>query len=310
MLKEKTTTTIIKRRKAEKNYLTDEFIDSAETDCSSILWLNQKMGEKILKDRNFTPNDLPDQQATNRKLRSKKNKKVDLLIKDMQQGNWHPTTIIFSRDGLLRDGQHRISAAIQSGVDVQFNVHVGAKASIMSKLDRHKARSASEWLGLDYFQNKGLKPSYWSMAEKIATRGMSFFESKRKTKTEIQTHNPTDSEVAGYCDKKLEAIKWCSSLSANKKPKGFSRYAWRVALAEMYHKSPEKALLLLHSLGSATKASCPSRQIVKIMAEQSKERDLDHRDFFIDQLQRFFYCMDRFLNDKGIRGVVGKKNNL
>jgi len=81
-------------------------------------------------------------------------------------------------------------------------------------------------------------------------------------------------------------------------------------LAEMYHKSLEKALLLLHSLGGATKASCPSRQIVKIMAEQSKESDLDHRDFFIDQLQRFFYCMDRFLNGKGIRGVVGKKNNL
>ena len=292
--------------------LTSEHIENAEHESASIMRVTPKMAQEILDKRNTTPSDLPEHQATNRPLRDKNNKKVDLLIKDMQQGNWFPTTVIFSNDGLLRDGQHRFSAIAQSKATVNLLVHVGADPDIMGKLDRGKPRSIKEVLGLNLFQKPEwkLKASYWARAEKIISRGMSYLSVRKKTKSNIANFFYTDEELFSYANKKRDAVKWAAGLSGSKKPKGFGRVAFRIALAEMYHKSPEKALLLLHALVSETKKSCPSNAIVDIMGESSKESGLDHREFFIDQIQRLFYCMDRFLKGKGITKKIGYKIKL
>jgi hypothetical protein len=292
--------------------LTSEHINGARRDHASIMSVTPEMAQEVLNTRNTTPSDLPEHQASNRPLRDKKNKKVDLLIKDMKQENWFPTTVIFSRDGKLRDGQHRFSAIAQSKATVNLLVHVGADPDIMGKLDRGKPRSIKEVLGLNLFQKPEwkLKASYWAKAEKIVSRGMSYLSVKKKTKSDICNFFATDSEVFDYANKKRDAVKWAASLSGSKKPKGFGRVSFRVALAEMYHKNPEKALLLLHALVSKTKKSCPSNAIVDVMGECSKESDLDHREFFIDQIQRLFYCMDRFMKGQGINTNIERKVNL
>lgn len=94
----------------------------------------------------------------NRNLRPKV---VRAFATDMMSGNWSPSHqgIAFAVGGRLLDGQHRLSAIVQSGVSVPFLVCRdipekidGSKATVMDTLDRGNARSIADVLKLSHGQ--------------------------------------------------------------------------------------------------------------------------------------------------------------
>ena len=84
----------------------------------------------------------------NRTLRPKY---VSVLARQMAAGNWqfNGGTISFSREGLLLDGQHRLSAVVESGVTIVVLVVTELNAESQDTMDSGAKRTASDVLALN-----------------------------------------------------------------------------------------------------------------------------------------------------------------
>ena len=69
----------------------------------------------------------------------------------MALGEWRlsPEAIVISRTGRLLNGQHRLSAVVQSGVPVRFMTIRGPEDDVFSVLDRGAVRTTSDALNSD-----------------------------------------------------------------------------------------------------------------------------------------------------------------
>jgi hypothetical protein len=83
----------------------------------------------------------------NRRLR---NGRVDQMSRDMIKGNWDDNgeTIKFSRTGVLLDGQHRLSAVIQSDTVQVFTVIAGLEDKVRRSVDTGGKRTVGDQLTL------------------------------------------------------------------------------------------------------------------------------------------------------------------
>lgn len=84
-------------------------------------------------------------------------RRVTLYAADMSQHNWalNGEAIIFSANGTLLDGQHRLHAVIRSGVAVLLLVVRGVETDAMH-IDRGMSRSVSQWLRHRNIKNAAL----------------------------------------------------------------------------------------------------------------------------------------------------------
>lgn len=85
-------------------------------------------------------------------------KHVNTLASDMRNGAWVVTgeAIKFSRDGRLLDGQHRLSAVVQSGVTVKMLVVTDLADAAQDRMDTGARRTAADMLHLNGFANAAL----------------------------------------------------------------------------------------------------------------------------------------------------------
>lgn len=77
-------------------------------------------------------------------------KTVSAYALDMKNGRWEidsPTPITIGEDGVLKDGQHRLSAVVESGVPITFVV--ATVDSAVSIFDTQKVRTTNQWLRLN-----------------------------------------------------------------------------------------------------------------------------------------------------------------
>lgn len=74
---------------------------------------------------------------------------------DMAAGRWQENgaTIVFSEDGHLLDGQHRLSAVIRAGVSIRFYVVTNVKQSTFWSIDGGIKRSASDVFAISGYTN-------------------------------------------------------------------------------------------------------------------------------------------------------------
>lgn len=75
---------------------------------------------------------------------------VASLVRDMEDGNWldNGATITFSDEGVLLDGQHRLTAVVESGVSITVIVVRGASAESQHTMDTGAKRTLSNALKL------------------------------------------------------------------------------------------------------------------------------------------------------------------
>jgi hypothetical protein len=90
--------------------------------------------------------------SVNRKLRRAR---VAMYAKQMKAGKWRLTgeTIVFSPDGLLLQGQHRLAACIESQTEFESIVVRGIPVEAMALMDSGLARSAGDTLSLVHVTN-------------------------------------------------------------------------------------------------------------------------------------------------------------
>lgn len=79
----------------------------------------------------------------NRRMRTAK---VNEFARDMQAGNWamNGETIKFAADGVLLDGQHRLSAIVKAGVSVELLVVTGLDAATQHTMDVGAKRTTGD----------------------------------------------------------------------------------------------------------------------------------------------------------------------
>ena len=83
----------------------------------------------------------------NRKINSRV---VDAMVRDLESGNWmeNGSTITFSSDGVLLDGQHRLTAVSESGVSINVIVVRGIATSAQHTMDTGAKRTLANALQL------------------------------------------------------------------------------------------------------------------------------------------------------------------
>lgn len=87
--------------------------------------------------------------------RSLKEAKIDSLQRDMLAGNFRMNgeSIIFSEDGTLIDGHHRLCACLKSGLKIQSVVVRGVASDTKSTIDTGASRTAGDHLSIDGYKN-------------------------------------------------------------------------------------------------------------------------------------------------------------
>jgi hypothetical protein len=88
---------------------------------------------------------------TNTHNRNLKSRAVDAISRDILSGNWQLTgeTIKFDKNGVLLDGQHRLTAIVRAGVPVQTAVARGLEPEAQRVIDTGMRRSVAQQLTMD-----------------------------------------------------------------------------------------------------------------------------------------------------------------
>ncbi len=75
----------------------------------------------------------------------------DKIIKVLQDGHWkfNGETIIFDREGHLKDGQHRLGACADTGISIDTLVVFGMEPDVFDTIGRCKPRDLKDDLGLE-----------------------------------------------------------------------------------------------------------------------------------------------------------------
>lgn len=78
--------------------------------------------------------------------RTKKPEEIRRYASDMKNGNWKLTgeSVKFGSDGMLKDGQNRLSACVQAGVPFGTHVVFGIDPAVFANMDRGKNRNPSD----------------------------------------------------------------------------------------------------------------------------------------------------------------------
>jgi hypothetical protein len=113
-------------------------------------------GEKIILAYGMTPEVaakiLEHCNVGNRRIRERH---LRILASEMAGGRWMLTgsPIIFSGDGRLLDGQHRLQACVKSGKGFITDLRIGIDHDTFPVIDRGKNRDATDVLGMAGFTN-------------------------------------------------------------------------------------------------------------------------------------------------------------
>jgi hypothetical protein len=155
--------------------------------------------------------------------------KVNAYARDMAGDRWSFTgaPIVFDWNGVLRDGQHRLEAVVQSGVTIQFLVITGVDPEVQDVMDTNLARTAGDALGHHGYKNTNQLAAtlnvLYCYESGLYKHAMSTPDSKVKlTNAEIV-------EAAGERPEMVEAAQFAVGMRhVLSMPTGALALAWRI----------------------------------------------------------------------------------
>jgi hypothetical protein len=296
--------------------LTNETIDGSRG--VSLLAVTPEFAMEILRERNSTPADgIP--AYTNRNLRGVGNKKTNLLIQDIEEGEFYPSLLKFSTEGALLDGQHRLYAITKSGKTCKMLVETGADPRSMRKIDIGRARNDKDRFGLDFLQNWNLLPKFWTRACQVGNGIMclgAFKSSRTKNLISFQKRwSESDLNKEKSFQKNKEAICFAVQAITKSQVDGIKMQPFRakgptLTLALMHKINPVKAIEFANKiLGFNEPKSCPSTKFRQIVLSGEGGESKSSREVSNAQMFKLFFCVNRYLQGKSIR-KVGKLQSL
>lgn len=106
------------------------------------------------------PSEAAEMLETGQKVRNRalSQRTVEKYALAMLAGDWQVTgeSIKFDKDGQLIDGQHRLSAIVQSGVTIQTVVVRGIEHAAFASMDQGRKRNTSDFLGIHGYANTAI----------------------------------------------------------------------------------------------------------------------------------------------------------
>lgn len=151
----------------------------------------------------------------NEKNRNVNGPRLAEITKDITAGNFrlNGESIIISRDGLLNDGQHRLTAVVDTGMSIQSVVVFGVERDSRLTVDTGTARTAGNFIAMEGGQmvNIAAPVSFWLIMHKANQ-----FNNTGRTTANIRI--PTKSEVVAYYlqhkDEIDDGIRFCNRKNA------------------------------------------------------------------------------------------------
>jgi hypothetical protein len=115
---------------------------------------------------------------------------VEAYARDMKAGAWQITgeAIKFDRNGALSDGQHRLTAVVQSGVTVDMLVVRGLAPEAQAVMDSGSKRTASDALTFGGIKNASIVAAAARLALREPEAGYA----------DVRIANPTNTEIAAF----------------------------------------------------------------------------------------------------------------
>jgi hypothetical protein len=136
---------------------------------------------------------------------------VDLIVADMEQGNFMFTgdAIKFAWDGKLLDGQHRLHAIVKSGIAQQMLVVRGLPRAAQEVMDTGRKRTASDALKLRGGNNTAVTAA--------AARFLLNYPREARA-----CRNVTTSQILAWVDSHPGLVESVRFAGANKSPRGWA----------------------------------------------------------------------------------------
>lgn len=187
--------------------------------------------------------------------------KLGLYVADMKNGNWRLTMadpLVFTKNGLLINGQHRLTAVVESGMPQPFYVSTGANESEFQFIDIGIGRTAAD--GLSGQVKNATRVAALSRRIMNVMRGYSM-EVHVAVKKVV-----TNADIHSYClsrDEHLQTLvsssqRMCKSIRA----KGFGETSYSVALWLMGVKDESMATSYLEAFCSGAPSVTTTREAI------------------------------------------------
>lgn len=173
--------------------------------------------------------------ATNRRLDIRT---VDSYARDMAAGRWPPCpdAVCFLPNGALGNGQHRLSAIIKSGADVELLIATNVPEESIAAMDRGRKRTATDFA---HFIGDDASARDFSIA-RIVEFGRSDISNVR-----VRTYD----ELIDAVNKHRDAINFVLSYSKGKK-RGFNAVVLAVVARAFYTRQTSRLQEFLSVLES------------------------------------------------------------
>lgn len=135
---------------------------------------------------------------------------VSRLAKMMKAGDWHLTghSIVFSKDGTLNDGQHRLSAIVESGMTIRADVRFGIERAAFAYTDIGDKRTSAHALGIAGEKNAALLAAAIRLSISFESNDFNF-------KTPIAPADAFDvlEKTPAFREAAAKAVRWCKEFA-------------------------------------------------------------------------------------------------
>lgn len=159
---------------------------------SAVLQLAPNVGSIAASIQSITPELAAKWLARNTRNRPINSSSLAGYVRDMRAGKWQVTgeAIKFDNEGTLLDGQHRLTAVVQSGATVQMLVVRGIEGGAQAVMDAGRRRSAADQFALGGKKNVTILQGAARVALRFPAAGF----------IKVGITSPTNSEIAEFVE--------------------------------------------------------------------------------------------------------------
>lgn len=215
---------------------------------------------------------------------------VAWLVRVIQSGGWtdnHPQPIIFSKSGILLDGQHRLTAISDSGKSVWCKIECGVPDEVRKTLDTGLPRKLEDRVVF----------SSDLVLNKFISQVVTSYTALKKGDARKMPNAEYEATFLGHGD----AIVFAAGFMS-KRQKGITRVGVSCALLEMYEFDQKKAADFAASL-----------QVPNGTVEQARMlrdwclRNCDSAPVVTVWYEKAVFCMNAFLEERDVNKVLSGK---
>lgn len=140
-------------------------------------------------------------------------KNIEFLVSEMINGRFieNGESIVFDKNGALKDGQHRLLSIVKSGKSYFIPVVRGVEPIAMSTYDTGKSRSASDVLSINGFKNTAVLAAFILNISRYSINK----SKSSKMGAEGKAHKLTNQQILDYCESNYD---WLNEIIKNLEP--------------------------------------------------------------------------------------------